>query len=84
MASFIVRRESEEGIIEFRYNGSLTINVFLGAHGEPLDKFTEFDVLVFGKEPTMEEVIETCNGRILEYAEKLTDSDLESLFDGET
>lgn len=83
MTNIIVRRESEEGIIEFRYNGSLTINVFLGTRDEPLDKFTEFDVLVFAKEPTVEEVIAACNDRIFQYAEKLIDSDLESLFNGE-
>lgn len=62
--SFIIRRESEEGIIEFRYNGSLTVNIFVGSPDEPLDKFTEFDIITFMDEPTLEEVVDTCDERI--------------------
>lgn len=84
MTEIIVRRESEEGVVEFRYNGSQTINIFLGTLDETLRNFTEFDIITFMEKPTLEEVIAACDGRIVEYAEVLTDSDLESLFEKES
>lgn len=83
MSSIIVRKESDEGIVEFRYNGSLTINIFIGSPDSSLEDFTEFDIITFMDKPALEEVIATCNERLLEYAEELTDSDLESLFESE-
>lgn len=83
MSSIIVRKESDEGIVEFRYNGSLTINIFIGSPDSSLDNFTEFDIITFMDKPTLEDVVATCNERLFEYAQELTDSDLDALFESE-
>ena len=83
MTNIVIRKESEEGVIEFRYNGSQTINIFFGSLYEPLESFKELDIVTFMDKPTLEEVIETVNDKIIEYAHELTDSDLDALFEKE-
>jgi hypothetical protein len=83
MANIVIRKESDEGVIEFRYNGSLTINIFIGSLYEPLESFREFDIITFMDEPTLQQVIDTVDEKIVEYAHELTDSDLDALFEKE-
>jgi len=46
-------------------------------------KFREFDIITFMDEPTLQQVIDTVDEKIVEYAHELTDSDLDALFEKE-
>jgi len=48
-----------------------------------LESFREFDIITFMDEPTLQQVIDTVDEKIVEYAHELTDSDLDALFEKE-
>jgi hypothetical protein len=76
----VVRRETSDGVLEFRWNLSLTVNVFIGERSNTLDEFSQFDTIMFMEKPTFTEMVRACEERTKIYAET-ADPTLESLFE---
>lgn len=71
----IIRYTDDETVVEFRWNHSLTVNVYEGIRQDGYEntELSEVDVFQFADDTSYEEVLETCDQYIIDWTDAMRD-----------